>query len=125
LVGAILAVNFAQIWWAREAMAEPALGAFAWLGAWAAVRWGRGGEPRWASLAALAGVAALFTRADGVLVAGAIGLTLLAWRGGPALTPTLSQRVREPCRGGVVGVELWGDVSVGYGVIGGWVVHYG
>ncbi len=72
LVGAILAVSFSQVWWAREPMAESALGAMAWLVAWACVRWLADGGWRWAVLVSLGAVAALFTRADGILVAGAV-----------------------------------------------------
>ncbi|MEA2641383.1 MAG: hypothetical protein QOF51_2777 [Chloroflexota bacterium] len=77
IVGAILAVSFSQVWWAREPMAESALGAFAWLTAWAGTRWIGGGGSRWGGLAALGATAALFTRADGVLVAGALILLLV------------------------------------------------
>ncbi len=79
LVGAILALSFSQIWWAREPMAEAALGAFAWLMAWATVRWIGGGEPCWGVLAALAASAALFTRADAVLIVAALGLIVLVF----------------------------------------------
>ncbi len=79
-VGAILAVSFSQIWWAREPMSESALGGFAWLTAWAGVRWTVGGGWRWAALAALATVAGLFTRADGILLAGALVLLVVVVR---------------------------------------------
>ncbi len=81
LVGTILALSFSQVWWAREPMAEAPLGAFAWLMAWAAVRWVGGSGRSWAMLAALAASGALLTRADAVLVAAALGLLLLVCRG--------------------------------------------
>ncbi len=74
LVGAILAVSFPQVWWAREPMAESALGAFSWMVGWAGVHWLNGGGSRWAALAALGAICALLTRADGILVAGAVAL---------------------------------------------------
>src|SRR5207248_978586 len=37
IVGGVLALAFSQVWWAREPMAESALGAFSWLVAWASV----------------------------------------------------------------------------------------
>ena len=74
LVGAILAISFSQVWWAREPMAESALGAFTWLCGWACIRWLAGGGRRWATLAGLAAACALFTRADGVLLAAALAL---------------------------------------------------
>jgi hypothetical protein len=77
MAGAILAVSFSQVWWAREPMAEAALGAFTWLVAWATVRWRDEGEWRWATLAGLAAVCGLFTRVDGVLPAAALGLIAL------------------------------------------------
>lgn len=79
LVGAILAVSFAQIWWAREPMAESALGAFTWLVAWATARWITGGGRPWAALAGLGTTAALFTRADAVPLAAALALLLACY----------------------------------------------
>jgi hypothetical protein len=79
LVGALLAVSFSQVWWAREPMAEPVLGAFTWFAAWASVRWLGGEGPRWAALAGLATGAALFARADGVLLVTAVGLLFICY----------------------------------------------
>jgi hypothetical protein len=73
-VGAILALAFSQVWWAREPMAESALGTFSWMVGWASVRWVASGGWRWAVLGAFACVAALFTRADAVLLVAAFGL---------------------------------------------------
>lgn len=81
LVGALLATSFSQVWWAREPMAESALGTFGWLAAWASIQWVRLGGSRWAALAGLAATAALFTRADGILIVAAVGLSFLALRG--------------------------------------------
>lgn len=80
LAGSILAVSFPQIWWAREPMAEPALGAFTWLAAWATVRWTDGGGRRWAVLAGLGAASALLTRADGILLWVALGVIALWFR---------------------------------------------
>ena len=83
LVGAMLVTSFAQIWWAREVMAESTLGAFTWLSAWALLSWRATGDWRWSFLGALGAVAGLFTRADGVLLAGGVALVLLLSRKGP------------------------------------------
>jgi hypothetical protein len=61
-------------------MAESALGAWTWLVAWAAVRWRRAGTAPWGGLAAVGAAAALFTRADGVLLAAALAIVLIIWR---------------------------------------------
>ena len=103
VVGAILALGFSQVWWARESMAEAALGAFTWLCAWACIRWIAGGGRRWALLAGLAAICALFTRADGVLLVAA--LALIAVRAGAAGRGTLV-------------------VTLGLGVLGAGI-HYG
>ncbi|HZT05800.1 MAG TPA: hypothetical protein VFC51_02130 [Chloroflexota bacterium] len=74
IVGVLLATSFAQVWWAREPMAEPVLGAFTWISAWSVIRWRTEGSSRWAGLAALSAAAALLARADGVLLVLAVGL---------------------------------------------------
>ena len=53
IAGGLLAISFPQLWWAREPMAESALGAFAWIAAWAAARWWDGAGWRWSLMAAL------------------------------------------------------------------------